>query len=274
MVDYNDLSKKAKNIRKNVIKMIYNAQSGHVGGSLSCIEILTALYFGRMNIDPQNPNKENRDRFVMSKGHSSPAIYATLVEKCYLLEEELEGFRQFNQALQGSPDMLRISGIDMSTGSLGQGLSAACGMALAAKMDNLDYSVYTLLGDGELQEGMIWEAAMFASQYNLDNLMAIVDMNGLQIDGSTDEVMSLGSISKKFESFGWYVLEIDGHDFDQIFGVFNIFDKIETQPILVLANTIKGKGVSFMENQCSWHSKVPNTEEYAQAIEELDRRTN
>lgn len=274
MVDYNDLSNKARNIRKNIIKMIYNAQSGHAGGSLSCVEILTALYFARMNINPQNPSKVDRDRFVMSKGHSSPAIYATLVEKGYLLEEELEGFRKFKQALQGSPDMLRVSGIDISTGSLGQGLSAACGMALASKIDNIDYNVYALLGDGELQEGMIWEAAMFASQYKLDNLMAIVDVNGLQIDGRTDDVMSLGAISKKFESFGWYVLEIDGHNFDQIFGVFNIFDKIETKPILVLANTIKGKGISFMEDQCQWHSKVPNTEEYMKAMEELDRRVD
>lgn len=269
MIDYNDLSERAKRIRRNIVKMIYKAQSGHLGGSLSCVDILTALYFGRMNVDPEDPKKYDRDRFVMCKGHSSPAIYATLADRGYLLEEELYGFRQINEDLQGSPDMLRVNGIDMSTGSLGQGLSAACGMALASKLDDIDYNVYALLGDGELQEGMVWEAAMFANQYKLDNLLAIVDMNGLQIDGTTDEVMSLGSIAKKFTSFGWYVLEIDGHDFDQIFGAFNTFEKISSKPILVIANTIKGKGVSFMENACEWHSNVPNEAEYKLAMEEL-----
>lgn len=269
MIDYNSLSEKAKNIRRNVIKMIYNAGSGHPGGSLSCVDIITALYFGRMNIDPEEVNKIDRDRFVMSKGHSSPAIYAALHERGYLIEEEIDGFRKMNSSLQGSPDMLRVSGIDMSTGSLGQGLSAGCGMALASKMDELNYNVYVLLGDGELQEGMIWEAAMFAKQYQLDNLMAIVDMNGLQIDGSTDEVMSLGSITKKFTSFGWYVIEIDGHDFDQIFGAFNIFDKVNSKPVLVIANTIKGKGVSFMEDECKWHSQKITDNDYKNAMEEL-----
>ncbi|MGP1618803.1 transketolase [Peptostreptococcus stomatis] len=269
MIDYNDLYERAKRIRRNIVKMIYKAQSGHLGGSLSCVDILTALYFGRMNVDPQDPGKIDRDRFVMCKGHSSPAIYATLADKGFLLEEELDGFRQINEDLQGSPDMLRVNGIDMSTGSLGQGLSAACGMALASKMDDIDYNVYALLGDGELQEGMVWEAAMFANQYKLDNLLAIVDMNGLQIDGTTDEVMSLGSIAKKFTSFGWYVLEIDGHDFDQIFGALNTFNKINSKPVLVIANTVKGKGVSFMENACEWHSNIPNEAEYKLAMEEL-----
>nr|WP_307760470.1 1-deoxy-D-xylulose-5-phosphate synthase N-terminal domain-containing protein [uncultured Peptostreptococcus sp.] len=269
MVDYNNLSERAKNIRRNVINMIYSAGSGHPGGSLSCVDILAALYFGKMNIDPEVPDMKDRDRFVMSKGHSSPAIYATLCERGYLTEEDLSGFRMINHPLQGSPDMLRVNGIDMSTGSLGQGLSAACGMALASKMDDLNYNVFALLGDGELQEGMVWEAAMFASQYKLDNLMAIVDMNGLQIDGKTDEVMSLGSISKKFTAFGWYVVEIDGHDFDQIFGAFNIFEKVTTKPMLVIANTVKGKGVSFMEDECKWHSQVITEEDYHKAMEEL-----
>lgn len=269
MVDYNNLSERAKDIRRNVIKMIYNAGSGHPGGSLSCVDILTALYFGKMNIDPEYPDKVDRDRFVMSKGHSSPAIYATLYEKGYLNENDINGFRKIYGNLQGSPDMLRVKGIDMSTGSLGQGLSAGCGMALASKMDDLNYNVYALLGDGELQEGMVWEAAMFASQYNLDNLMAIVDMNGLQIDGKTDDVMSLGSITKKFTAFGWYVVEIDGHDFDQIFGAFNIFEKVTEKPMLVIANTVKGKGVSFMEDQCKWHSQVISESDYRKAMEEL-----
>lgn len=269
MIDYDKLSEKAKRIRRHIIKMIFNAGSGHPGGSLSCVDILTALYFGRINVDADEPNKVDRDRFVMSKGHSSPAIYATLFEKGFLMEEELNSFRKINGSLQGNPDMLKVNGIDMTTGSLGMGLSAACGMALASKVENLDYNVYVLLGDGELQEGMIWEAAMFANQYGLDNLMAIVDMNGLQIDGNTDDVMSLGSISKKFTAFGWYVLEIDGHDFDQIFGAFNIFDKVNSKPVLVVANTIKGKGVSFMENSCEWHSKVMNKEDYKNAIDEL-----
>ena len=269
MVDYNNLSEKAKNIRRNIIKMIYSAGSGHPGGSLSCVDILTALYFGKMNIDPEVPDMEDRDRFVMSKGHSSPAIYATLYERGYLTDRDLDGFRKINRSLQGSPDMLRIKGIDMSTGSLGQGLSAGCGMALGSKMDDLNYNVYVLLGDGELQEGMIWEAAMFAAQYKLDNLMAIVDMNGLQIDGKTDDVMSLGSISKKFTAFGWYVVEIDGHDLDQIFGAFNIFDKVTNKPMLVIANTVKGKGVSFMEDECKWHSQKITEEDYNRAMEEL-----
>ncbi len=269
MVNYENLSERAKNIRRNIIRMIYNAGSGHPGGSLSCADILTALYFGKMNIDPEIPDMKERDRFVMSKGHSSPAIYATLFERGYLKEDDLKGFRSINRSLQASPDMIRVKGIDMSTGSLGQGLSAGCGMALASKMDDLDYNVYVLLGDGELQEGMIWEAAMFASQYKLDNLMAIVDLNGLQIDGKTDEVMSLGSISKKFTAFGWYVVEIDGHDFDQIFGAFNIFEKVTSKPMLVIANTVKGKGVSFMEDECKWHSQVIGYEEYKKAMEEL-----
>lgn len=269
MVDYDKLSKRAKRIRKHVIEMIYNSGSGHPGGSLSCVDILTALYFKRINVDIDDPQKKDRDRFVMSKGHSSPAIYSTLFEKGFLLEEELSGFRKVGGSLQGNPDMLQVNGIDMTTGSLGMGLSAACGMALASKIDNLDYNVYVLLGDGELQEGMIWEAAMFANQYNLDNLMAIVDMNGLQIDGTTDDVMSLGSITKKFTSFGWYVLEIDGHDFDQILGAFSIFDKVNSKPVLVIANTIKGKGVSFMENSCEWHSRRISKEEYKLAIDEL-----
>ncbi|MBC2575288.1 transketolase [Peptostreptococcus canis] len=269
MIDYEHLSLKAKNIRRSVIEMIYNAKSGHPGGALSCVDIITALYFGRMNIDTEDPMKKDRDRFVMSKGHSSPAIYGALYERGFLIEEELASFRKFNGTLQGSPDMLRVNGIDISTGSLGMGLSAACGMALASKIENVNYNVYALLGDGELQEGMVWEAAMFANQYKLDNLMAIIDMNGLQINGSTDDVMSLGSITKKFTSFGWYVIEIDGHDFDQIFGAFNIFDKVDSKPVLVIANTIKGKGVSFMENKCEWHSNIINKEDYKIAMDEL-----
>ncbi|WP_101772508.1 transketolase [Peptostreptococcus faecalis] len=269
MTDYEILADKAKKIRRNIIKMIYNAGSGHPGGALSCVDIITSLYFGKMNIDVEEPDKADRDRFVMSKGHSSPALYATLYEKGYLLDDELNQYRKINGNLQGSPDMIKVSGVDITTGSLGQGLSAACGMALASKIDNLNYNVYALIGDGELQEGIIWEAAMLANQYKLDNLMAIVDMNGLQIDGKTEDVMDLGSISKKFSSFGWYVVEVDGHDFDQIFSAFNVFDMVEEKPVLVLAKTVKGKGVSFMENNYEWHSKIPNEEEYKIALEEL-----
>lgn len=264
-----DFSNLVKNIRIDIIKMITEAKSGHPGGSLSIVDILTTLYFDEMKIDPINPKWEERDRFVLSKGHAAPALYAVLAHKGYFSKDILKQLRKCGSILQGHPDMKRTPGIDMSTGSLGQGLSAACGMALASKMDDLNYNVFALLGDGELQEGMIWEAAMFASQYKLDNLMAIVDMNGLQIDGKTDEVMSLGSISKKFTAFGWYVVEIDGHDFDQIFGAFNIFEKVTTKPMLVIANTVKGKGVSFMEDECKWHSQVIAEEDYHKAMEEL-----
>ncbi len=264
-----DLSKIALNIRRNIIKMIYAASSGHPGGALSCADLLTVLYFSEMRVDVNNPKDENRDRFVLSKGHASAALYATLAEKGFLSKEELLGFRNINSILQGHPDMNKVSGVDMSTGSLGQGLSVANGMALAGKLDHKDYRVYCLMGDGEIEEGQIWEAAMSASHYKLDNLCAIVDYNNLQIDGKVTDVMNVTPIDEKFKSFGFNVININGNDIDEILSAFEKAKKAKERPTVIIAKTRKGKGVSFMEDQAGWHGKAPNEEEYKIAMEEL-----
>ncbi|MDE6946656.1 MAG: transketolase [Anaeroplasmataceae bacterium] len=264
-----DLSKIALNIRRNIIKMIYAASSCHPGGALSCADLLTVLYFSEMRVDVNNPKDENRDRFVLSKGHASAALYATLAEKGFLSKEELLGFRNINSILQGHPDMNKVSGVDMSTGSLGQGLSVANGMALAGKLDHKDYRVYCLMGDGEIEEGQIWEAAMSASHYKLDNLCAIVDYNNLQIDGKVTDVMNVTPIDEKFKSFGFNVININGNDIDEILSAFEKAKKAKERPTVIIAKTRKGKGVSFMEDQAGWHGKAPNEEEYKIAMEEL-----
>ncbi len=264
-----NLQNTALNIRKNILEMIYTASSGHPGGALSCADILTALYFSEMKVDRNNPKDENRDRFVLSKGHASAALYATLAEKGFISKEDLLGFRNINSTLQGHPDMKKISGVDMSTGSLGQGLSVANGMAMAGKLDNKTYRVYCLMGDGEIEEGQIWEAAMTASHYQLDNLCAIVDNNNLQIDGKVTEVMNVHPIDEKFKSFGFHVINIDGNNIDEILNAFAEARTIKGKPTAIIAKTIKGKGISFMENQVGWHGKAPSKEEYETAIQEL-----
>lgn len=266
---YDELKAKALRIRRNIVNMIYLASSGHPGGALSITDILTTLYFTEMSIDPLNPKDENRDRFVLSKGHASAALYATLAERGFIKNEDLLGFRKIDSNLQGHPDMNKIPGVDMTTGSLGQGLSAANGMALAGKLDNKSYRVYCVLGDGEIEEGQVWEAAMTASHYKLDNLCVIVDNNNLQIDGTVDKVMSPYPIVDKFESFGFNVIQIDGHDYKQIIEAFENAKKVTEKPTAIIAKTIKGKGVSYMENQASWHGKAPNEQELAQAMQEL-----
>lgn len=268
---YDELKLKATKIRRNIVNMIYLASSGHPGGALSITDILTVLYFTEMNVDPLNPKDENRDRFVLSKGHASAALYATLAERGFIQNEDLLGFRKLDSNLQGHPDMNKVPGVDMTTGSLGQGLSTANGMALAGKLDNKNYRVYCALGDGEIEEGQVWEAAMSASHYKLDNLCVIVDNNNLQIDGTVDKVMSPYPIAEKFESFGFNVIEIDGHDYKQIIEAFENAKKITGKPTAIIAKTIKGKGVSFMENQAGWHGKAPNEEQYNIAMEELKK---
>ena len=263
------LEKTAKEIRKGIIEAVYSNKSGHIGGSLSIVDILTVLYFNEMKIDPKNPNWENRDRLVLSKGHSSPALYSTLAKKGYFDEKELKTFRNINSRLQGHPDKKHIPGVDMSTGSLGQGLSAANGMAIAAKMDKKDYRVYCILGDGEIEEGQIWEAAMTSNKYKLDNLCVIVDNNNLQIDGTIEEVMSSYPIDAKFRSFGFEIIKIDGHNIEEIIKAFEVAKNIKGKPTCIIAKTTKGKGISFMENQVDWHGKAPNEEEYLKALEEL-----
>ena len=262
-----NLEYRALNIRKNIIKMIYEASSGHPGGALSCADILTVLYFSEMNIE--NPNDENRDRFVLSKGHASAALYATLAEKGFIEQEELKGFRNINSILQGHPDMKKIPGVDMSTGSLGQGLSVANGMAIAGKLDKKDYRVYCIVGDGEIEEGQIWEAAMTAGHYKLDNLCLIIDNNNLQIDGKITEVMNSTPIAEKFKSFGFNVIKIDGNDIEEIEEAFKKARKAKDRPTAIIAKTIKGKGVSFMEDKAEWHGKAPSKEEYEIAMNEL-----
>lgn len=259
----------ANDIRIGAIKQVYEAQSGHIGGSLSCSDILSVLYFNQMNIDPKKPNAKERDRFILSKGHCSPALYATLARKGYFSEESLLSFRKVESNLQGHPDMKKVAGVDMTTGSLGQGLSAAVGMAIGSKMDSAGCRVYCLVGDGEIEEGQIWEAAMAASKNKLDNLCVIVDHNGLQIDGKIEEVAGLVDIKEKFESFGFYAIEIDGHDIEEIIHSFNTARQQKGVPTVIIANTIKGKGVSFMEGQAKWHGKAPNKEEYEEAVNEL-----
>ncbi len=264
-----ELEKRAKEIRKGIIEEVYQAQSGHPGGSLSIADILTVLYFKEMNIDPKNPNWEDRDRFVLSKGHCSPALYATLANRGFFNVEELKNFRKINSNLQGHPDRKHIPGVDMTTGSLGQGLSAANGMAISAKLDNKSYRVYCILGDGEIEEGQVWEAAMTSNKYHLDNLCVIVDNNNLQIDGKIEEVMSPYPIDEKFRSFGFEVIKIDGNDIEEIIKAFEVARNVKGKPTCIIASTIKGKGISFMENQVSWHGKAPNEEQYKQAIQEL-----
>ena len=263
------LNEISKNIRKEIVKLVYEAGSGHPGGSLSIADIITVLYFEEMNINKDNFKDPNRDRFVLSKGHSAPAIYATLKEKGILQESDMENFRKLNGTLQGHPDMKKIPGIDMTTGSLGQGISASVGMALAGKLDKKDYRVYCILGDGEIEEGQVWEATMSASQYKLDNLCIIVDNNNLQIDGAITDIMSSYPIDKKFESFGFFVINIDGHNFEEIENAFKKARNIKDKPTAIIAKTIKGKGVSYMENQVKWHGMAPNKEQYEQALKEL-----
>ena len=269
MRDHKGLKDIARNIRKDIVSMIHMSKSGHPGGSLSAVEILTALYFDEMNIDPHNCKMEDRDRFVLSKGHAAPVLYATLAHKGYFDREELKGLRKINRMLQGHPDMKGTPGVEMSTGSLGQGFSVACGMAMASKLDNAPWRVYTLLGDGEVQEGIVWEAAMSAAHYKLDNMVAFLDYNGLQIDGKTEDVMNIGPIVDKFKAFGWNVIEIDGHDFDQIFAALDMAKETVGKPTMIIAKTIKGKGVSFMENQAGWHGAAPSDSDLERALLDL-----
>lgn len=267
--DILDLKEKARRIRRNIIEEVYSAQSGHPGGALSCADILTVLYFNQMNIDPSKKDDPNRDRFVLSKGHASAALYATLVERGYFAEEELKNFRKMGEILQGHPDMKHIPGVDMSSGSLGQGLSVANGMALSSKMDEKGFRVYCLVGDGEIEEGQIWEAAMTSSHYKLDNLCVIVDNNGLQIDGEVSKVMSIYPVKEKFESFGFEVFEVDGNNIDELISVFQKAKTVKGKPTAIVAKTIKGKGISYMENQACWHGKAPNEEQYNLAMREF-----
>lgn len=264
-----ELQKQAVEVRKGIIEGVHSAKAGHPGGSLSAADIFTYLYFEEMNIDPKNPKDENRDRFVLSKGHTAPGLYSALAHRGYFPVEDLLTLRHTGSYLQGHPDMKHIPGVDMSSGSLGQGLSAAAGMALAGKLQNKDYRVYSLLGDGEIQEGQIWEAAMFSGFRKLDNLCVIVDNNNLQIDGAVDEVCSPYPIDKKFESFNFHVINIDGNDFEQIRAAFDEAKATKGMPTAIIAHTVKGKGVSFMENQVGWHGKAPNDEEFAIAMEDL-----
>ncbi len=266
---YKDLEDTARQIRIDIIKMLEKAGSGHPGGSLSAVEIVTALYFKEMNIDPKNPNLADRDRFVLSKGHGAPVLYAALARKGYFPKDELNNLRKINSMLQGHPDMKSTPGVDMTTGSLGQGIAAANGMALAGKIDNKDYRVYALIGDGESQEGIVWEAAMFAAHYKLDNITVFLDHNGLQIDGFNKDVMNIEPIGDKFKAFGWHVIDIDGHSFEQIFNAIDEAKNTKGKPTIIIAKTVKGKGVSFMENQVGWHGKAPSKEEAEKAIEEL-----
>jgi len=252
------------------LKAVYDCQSGHLGGSFSSLDLLTVLYHEIMNVDPADPKKADRDRFVLSKGHCTPALYPTLALRGFFPEEELAQFRRVDGHMSGHAEMHHVKGVDMSTGSLGQGLSAAVGMALAGKLDNKDYRVYALMGDGEIEEGQIWEAAMSAAKYNLDNLCGIVDVNGLQIDGKTADVMPSEPLDKKWEAFGWNVIKADGHDFESLEKAFDEAAACKGKPSVILAKTIKGKGVSFMENNAGWHGKAPNAEQFEQAKAELE----
>lgn len=269
MKDLKSLESVAKNIRRSIVSMICEAKSGHPGGSLSIVDILTALYYGEMKIDPTKPKMEGRDRFVLSKGHAAPALYAVLAERGYFPKEELMTLRKFGSHLQGHPDMKKVPGVEISTGSLGQGLSVANGMALNAKLFQEEYRVYVMMGDGELQEGQIWEAAMTAAHYKLDNLCAFVDVNNLQIDGRVDVVMGVEPLDKKWEAFGWNVISIDGHNFEEIFSALETAKTCKGKPTLILAKTVKGKGVSFMENVCGFHGTAPTAEERERALAEL-----
>ena len=266
-----ELQKQALEIRKSVLDAVHSAKAGHPGGSLSAADILTYLYFEEMNIEPKNPKKEDRDRFVLSKGHSAPALYAVLAHRGYFPVEDLLTLRKIDSYLQGHPDMKNIPGVDMTTGSLGQGISAGLGMALAGKMKNADYRVYVMCGDGEIQEGQVWEAAMFAGFHKLDNLCVIVDNNNLQIDGSVEEICSPYPIDKKFEGFNFHTISIDGHNFEQIRAAFEEAKTVKGMPTVIIAKTVKGKGVSFMENNYKWHGTAPNDQKYVAAMEELGK---
>lgn len=272
ITDVKALEKIANDIRIGVIEAVYSAKSGHPGGSLSCADILTVLYFNQMNINEKEPNAKARDRFVLSKGHCSPALYSTLARKGYFEKEKLLTFRNIESNLQGHPDMNKVPGVDMTSGSLGQGLSVANGMALASKLNEDGYRVYCLLGDGEIEEGQVWEAAMTSNKYKLDNLCVIVDNNNLQIDGNIEEVKGLTNIGDKFKSFGFEVLQIDGNNIEELLNAFNVAKQIKGRPTVIIAKTIKGKGVSFMENKVEWHGRAPKEEEYKQAIEELSKK--
>ena len=263
-----DLQKIACKVRMGVIEGTYNAKSGHPGGSLSISDTLTYLYYDKMNVDPKNPENPDRDRFVLSKGHTAPALYSVLALKGFFPEAEIKSLRHIGALLQGHP-CITIPGVDMSSGSLGQGISAACGMALAGKLDGKTYKVYTVLGDGEIEEGQVWEAAMFAGNNKLDNLVAVVDFNGLQIDGALSDVCSPEPIPEKFAAFGWHVITADAHDFDSLDAAFNEAETVKDKPVVIVQKSVKGKGVSFMENQVGWHGTAPNKEQYEQAMAEL-----
>ena len=266
-----ELKEIARNVRRSIIEQVHTAKSGHPGGALSCADILTALYFNLANVDPNNPEKEDRDRVILSKGHAVAALYSVLAHRGYFDVEELKTFRKIHSRLQGHPSMGKLPGIDMTSGSLGQGLSVANGMALAEKIDNKGYYTYAILGDGEIEEGQIWEAAMSASHYKLNKLIVFVDNNGLQIDGKITEVNSPAPIKEKFEAFGFNTIEIDGHDFEQIQNAVKKAKESIDKPTAIIAKTVKGKGVSFMENQVGWHGKAPNEEEYNSALSELNK---
>ena len=259
----------AQKIRLGALGCVYSANSGHPGGSLSIADLLAYLYFGKMNVFSDDPKNENRDRFVLSKGHTAPALYTTLALKGFFSTDLLKTFRKEGSILQGHPDMKNVPGVDMSTGSLGQGISAACGMALSGKVSNKSYRVYSIMGDGELEEGQVWEAAMFAAHYKLDNLTAFVDFNGLQIDGKVVEVMNPTPIDEKFKAFGWNVIVIDGHNFDEIENAVSSAEATKGKPTVIICNTVKGKGVSFMENKAEWHGSAPNKEQYETAVAEI-----
>ncbi|MGL5245620.1 MAG: transketolase [Sarcina sp.] len=265
-----ELISKAKDVRKDIVEMICESKSGHPGGSLSCTDVITYLYFHKMNVDVNEPKKVDRDRFVLSKGHAAPALYAVLAEKGFFPKEELMSLRKIGALLQGHPDSKHVPGVDVSTGSLGQGISNAVGMALGLKHKNSPARVYTVLGDGELQEGLVWEAAMAAAHYKLNNLTAVVDFNGLQIDGKNEDVMGIQPVDKKFEAFGWNVIICDGHDFDQIDAAFNSAETVKDKPTMIIAKTVKGKGVSFMEDQAGWHGQAPSVEQTELAVKEIE----
>ena len=267
--DILNLKRISNNVRKSIVEEVYSAQSGHPGGALSCADILTVLYFNQMNIDPEKKDDLNRDRLVLSKGHASAALYAVLAERGYFSKDELKGFRKLGSMLQGHPDMKHIPGVDMTTGSLGQGLSVANGMAISSKLDERGFRVYCIVGDGEIEEGQIWEAAMASAHYKLDNLCLVVDNNNLQIDGKVSDFMSVYPLKEKFEAFGFEVLEVDGNDIDELITVFDKAKTVKGKPTAIIAKTIKGKGVSFMEDKADWHGKAPNDEEYKTAIEDL-----
>jgi len=266
-----ELKRIANNIRVSIIEGVYNAKSGHPGGSLSIADVLTYLYFEEMNVNPQDPKWAERDRFVLSKGHTAPALYATLAERGYFPKEEVKTFRKTTSRLQGHPDMKGVPGVDMSTGSLGLGFSAACGMALSGKVYGADYRVYTVLGDGESEEGQVWEAAMFAAHYKLDNLVSVLDLNGLQIDGPITEVMNPTPHDEKFLAFGWHVITVNAHDFEEIAAAFAEAKQVKGKPTVIIAKSVKGKGVSYMENACEWHGQAPKEDLYKVAIADLEK---